>query len=111
MNPEKKDRRFHSKMKKQIAELLLSGQQPEDVEEALNHSISSTEGEGESRKRGSFSNYILRHLRNTSETDMGQMMSRKVAAVRKERQMGPEILLTLNRLGGFMVSHQGIPHT
>lgn len=41
------------------------------------------------------------------EADIGQMISRKVAAVRKERQAGPEMHLTLNRLGGFMVSHQG----
>ncbi|GMT10645.1 hypothetical protein PFISCL1PPCAC_1942 [Pristionchus fissidentatus] len=93
MNRNRKNQRFHNKMKKQIAELLLVGQQPEDVEQALNESISSSDGQSSSMK---------------PEKDMGQMVSRKLAASRKERQIGPEIFLTLNRLGGFMVSHQEI---
>ncbi|GMS80091.1 hypothetical protein PENTCL1PPCAC_2266, partial [Pristionchus entomophagus] len=92
MDPGRKSRKFHNKLKKQIAELLL-GNQSEEIEEALNNSVSSTESH--SNKRG-------------SESDMGQMVSRKLAAVRKEKQIGPEIFLTLNRLGGFMVSHQEI---
>ncbi|GMR59095.1 hypothetical protein PMAYCL1PPCAC_29290 [Pristionchus mayeri] len=93
MNHNRKDRRFHKKMKKQIAELLLVGQLPEAIEDALNNSITSTDEKGRSNRR---------------ETDMGQMVSRKLAVARKERQAGPEIFLTLNRLGGFMVSRQEI---
>ncbi|KHJ88199.1 hypothetical protein OESDEN_12010 [Oesophagostomum dentatum] len=93
---DKKKNRHLNKLKKKINELFLMGGISEEEAQAIDKAESAM------MARSSSSSSVPKFL---SASDSSMKISRKLAAARYQRQPGPQLSLTLERLGGVYMSH------
>uniref|UniRef100_A0A1I7XIG2 Exonuclease domain-containing protein n=1 Tax=Heterorhabditis bacteriophora TaxID=37862 RepID=A0A1I7XIG2_HETBA len=95
-----------NKLKKQISELFLLGNTTEEEAQQINASESQKESASASHEMLDDSH--SRDTGNFHERDGSMKISRKLAIARRQRLPGPQLTLTLDRLGGVYMSHPEI---
>ncbi|WKY12943.1 hypothetical protein Q1695_004061 [Nippostrongylus brasiliensis] len=92
---DKHKNRHVRKLKKKINELFLLGELSQEEAQAIEEAESRSSANAVGETSSSCDNYV----------DSSMKLSRKLAAARSQRQPGPQLTLTLERLGGVYMSN------